>query len=100
MDDHGTEVGADHTGIGVGLCLPLRGRGPQGLPRTPPHFPVRVTDRIQDRHRLGQRTLRPEPMVVLEPWAFILRKEANHDEDIAKTRAASFSRKPRNLSAL
>lgn len=65
-----------------------------------PHFPGQVTDRTRNRHRLGQRTLRPEPVVVLQPWAFILMKEANHDEDIAKTRAASHSENPRNLSAL
>jgi len=39
-------------------------------------------------------------MVDLEPWAFILRKEESHDEDIAKTRAASLSGKPRDLSPL
>jgi hypothetical protein len=31
---------------------------------------------------------------------FFLMKEERHDENIAKTRAASLSGKPRNLSAL
>lgn len=82
------------------MCLPLRGRGLQGLPRAPPHFPGQIPDRIHNRHRLGQRTIRPEPMGVLHLWALLLRKEESHDEDIAKTRTASFWEKPRDLSPL
>lgn len=65
-----------------------------------PHFPGRLTDRTQDQHRLGQRIFRPERVVILQPRAFLLMKETNHDEDIPKTRTTSFSERPRDLSQL